>query len=697
MSHTTCLQGSRRQSTKTPTRRRLSPNPSLSLALSLSLSILITLFFLTPTLAQSPSPVQEMAFMRGGNYLYVQGGKYVANEAQVSVSAQLAALDLSKPWSTASPSWKLLAAGPAYNLYNGVATADNQTLITFFNKEQLYVNIYNVVSNSWQYTGVATSGELLQAIRTVLDPKTGLVYIAGANNMNMYDPRQRTLSYTPIPPNILMARFFAGAVYNSARRSIMYMGGVTGSIQYEGSTYITEYLLDSQAWGTYPTIGDLPTPRSDHCMAASENGNTVVMFGGRTPGPGNFTGTFYILDVPSKTWVQGPSSGTRLYSACIIVGDQFLAWGGFDGKSTISGPPIIYNFAQKKWVENYTPPAYFANMPSTAASPIPGVPPIANTSVTPNNGNSGSPSPSSSSSNLGAILGGTLGSLCVAAMAGVVYLYMKRRADKTMYEAQAQQRIIQQAERTNDITGNGSGSGGNGGDGANGQYMKSGDMNTLPPYIATATARNPQVTTEGTSGRSPQDAGAMGLHFEPHNRHDPQLLPIPSTTTPMGEQLFKSPMFIPTTSGYDPTNCSTTAPPTMMGYTTIPVQTTAGLAYMSVPVQAGCPGTVAAAGYGYAPIPVPVQNSTSGLVYTTAPLLPNSAGYPPPVVSAGTPPMGYAFSPAQSDQNSSGDSPGSVHRPTVPGYSVPITPVTGDYHPPPPHPPSSGAPLPSTF
>ncbi|KAF8941723.1 hypothetical protein BGZ47_007266, partial [Haplosporangium gracile] len=658
---------------------------------------------------QSPSPVQEMAFMRGGNYLYVQGGKLVTNEVQISISNQLAALDLSKSWPTSAPVWKLLNPGPAYNLYNGVSTADNQTLITFYNNQELFINIYNVQSNNWQYTSVKPNGELLQAIRTIIDPKTGLVYINGAANMNIFNPANRGLSYNAIPPGVLNARFFGGASYHPTRRSIMYMGGVTGALQFEPTTYITEFLLDSQSWGTFPTIGDLPTPRSDHCMAISEDGNTVVMFGGRTPPPTNFTGTFYILDVPSKTWVQGPSASARLYAACAFVGDQFVVWGGFDGKNTIDGPPIIYSFSQKTWVEQYIPPAYFASMP--AASP--------------NGSSGGNTGNNSSSSNLGEILGGTLGSLCVMALAGVVYLYMKRRGDKAMYETQVQQRIIQQAKRTR-------GGGGDGSVAGSAKYIKSRGLSSLLPYIMTA--RNPQIAAAmaadndgNTSTRSPQDAVAMGLHFESDNRHDPQLLPMSSLNTPMSslntpmgsefQQQFKPSVFVPTPGSLTPTifdpssiNCTQGGGP-VVGYTTIPVQTVTGLAYMSVPVQSTppCPGTigVGTAGHGYTSVPlqVPMQNfNNGGLAYTSAPLQSPTGGYLQPAgVSGGTSTMEYAgFSPVQSSDHDS--SPGSVHRPLVASsssgngaaaYSFSGTPANsnggGDYYyPPPPHPAASG-------
>ncbi|KAF9934329.1 hypothetical protein FBU30_002468 [Linnemannia zychae] len=637
-----------------------------------------------------------MAFMRGGNYLYVQGGKSVNNNVQISISTQLAALDLSKSWSTVSPVWKILAPGPAYNLYNGVSTPDNQTLITFFNGQQFFINIYSVESNSWQYTSVIPSGELLQAIRTVIDPNTSLVYINGARNMNIYNPSSRQLTQLPIPQQVLTARFFVGAVYHPTRRSIMYMGGVTGALVYEPTTYITEFTIDSQTWGTFPTIGDLPTPRSDHCMAISEDGNTIVMFGGRTPPPGNFTGTFYILDVPSKTWTQGPTASIRLYSACSIVGDQFVVWGGFDGASTIDGPPIIYSFSQKQWIEQYTPPAYFASMPTPSSSNgSPGSPQNSNSS------NSGSSSPS----NLGGILGGVLGSLCVVALAGVVYLYLKRRGDRAMYEEQAQKRIIQQAEQTNEApssSNNNSTSGVNGNESTNGQIMKPENTGILPSHVNTT--RNPQITATpidgNIQGRSPQDATAMGFNFELFNRQDPQLLPVSPLNTPMGDQQYTSSIYNPSTTGitaptiFNPSTVNSTGPG-VVGYTTIPVQTTTGIAFMPVPVQSSSPYptgiTSSNGGFGFSSVPlqVPIQpfQNSGEQAYASVPLQsPTAGGYYQPTGSlTGTPTMGYAgFSPVQSSQD---NSPGSTHQPLVASNNH----SDEQYYPPPPHPAVSGS------
>jgi len=174
-------------------------------------------------------------------------------------------------------------------------------------------------------------------------------------------------------------------------------------------------------------------------MAASDDGNTVVVYGGRSPytptTPTNFTNTFFVLDVPTGKWTQGPNGDLRAYMACIIVGDQFIAWGGTDGVNTWDITPKIFDLTKMLWVTNYTAPSYYLNAPksSSGAATSPG-----STSTTlPRPGSSGSST--SKSSNMGAILGGALGGLAVIGLAGAVFWYLKRK-ERAQYSAPADQR-----------------------------------------------------------------------------------------------------------------------------------------------------------------------------------------------------------------------------------------------------------------
>lgn len=110
--------------------------------------------------------------------------------------------------------------------------------------------------------------------------------------------------------------------------------------------------------------------------------------------------------------------------------------GGAKGTGyTYDGPPIVFDLTKMQWVTTYTPPAYLLNSPeTTSATPPPG--------ATSSGPQTSSPTAVSSAkdSNLGAILGGTFGSLFVIALAALIYIYLLRRSDKVKYAAPIEQR-----------------------------------------------------------------------------------------------------------------------------------------------------------------------------------------------------------------------------------------------------------------
>ncbi|KAI7819351.1 hypothetical protein BC939DRAFT_267254 [Gamsiella multidivaricata] len=325
----------------------------------------------------------------------------------------------------------------------------------------------------------------------------------------------------------------------------MYMGGFTEYMIWIPETYLNEYIPANRIWSNFTTTGEYPSPRSDHCMAASEDGKTIVVFGGRVPpkptssGTSDFTGSLYILDVLSGNWTQGVSSSPRLYMACIIIGDQFLAWGGYDGVGTVSATPIIFDLTRRQWVQSYAAPAYYANTPET----------ISSTGTSATSTSSSPPIPSSSSTNLPAIMGGTFGALFMIALSGLIYLCMKRKSDKVKYETLAQQRITNQAEGTNNPNTN----------------VDKTDMGAYKHYRSNdSQTRNPQVLPSGFpySRRDPQDAIAMGLlykqsihqgsqsaHYSSHMKapaYSPSNLPNPLFVSTS----YKAAPLIPTTTHF---------------------------------------------------------------------------------------------------------------------------------------------------
>ncbi|KAG0096056.1 hypothetical protein BGZ93_005072 [Podila epicladia] len=376
---------------------------------------------------QTPSPVQEMGFARVGAKLYIQGGKFETNGTVKNVTGQLFSLDLATPWSTAAPAWKSHAAGRQMFFMNAVSSPDNSSFYTIYvaaGNSFVFVK-YNVNLDQWSAPYVTQNDTESRTItRPVINPQTGLVYLDGSRYMNVFNLESQSLVPYTVPPNTFTSRLFSGAVFNAPRNSVMYFGGMNYSVKWDlDATYVTEYNIALNTWSNF----------------VNEDGTKIVVFGGRIPTntstspPTDFTGTLHILDVPTGQWTQGPSGDIRLYMACVIVGDQFIAWGGSKGGGyTYDGPPVVFDLAKMQWVTTYTPPAYLLNAPKpNAASP----------GATSSGPHSTSPTaaPSAKDSNLGAILGGTFGSLFVIALAALIYVYVLRRKDKIKYAAPVEQ------------------------------------------------------------------------------------------------------------------------------------------------------------------------------------------------------------------------------------------------------------------
>ncbi|KAF9968518.1 hypothetical protein BGZ70_003079 [Mortierella alpina] len=206
----------------------------------------------------------------------------------------------------------------------------------------------------------------------------------------------------------------------------------------------------------------------------------------------NFTGTLHVLDVQSREWFQQPSSTPRLYAACVLVGDQFLVWGGFNGTSTVNNTPIVFDLTKREWATAYKAPLYY-DQGQVAVQPTQQEIPTTQ------------PSSSSSSSNTPAILGGTLGSMALIALTVLAYLYRKWKSDLASWAQQSS---------TNDS-------------GSSLQTKKSSLATASQCHLSDdSPVRNPHGLAEKASpGRDPQETKAMsGSSWEPHrNKNNPQL------------------------------------------------------------------------------------------------------------------------------------------------------------------------------
>ncbi|KAG0328393.1 hypothetical protein BGZ99_005408 [Dissophora globulifera] len=336
-----------------------------------------------------------MAYIRAGPKLYVQGGSVTNLGQQISKPGQLWALDLSTSWAVNSAPWQQLADGTPYSLFAGVARPDNQSIYTFMpSTGNFTIGQYFIQSNSWQTLTVIYPDVINNWAKPLIDPESGLVYIAGARYLNQLNLQTNSWQTLTIPPNVLPQRFYGGAVYNAFRKSLMFMCGyvnnATGYI-YQPETYITEYSLLSGAWLNF----------------VGEDGKTVIIYGGRSATPGTYYGDIYILDVETGIWKQGPPSAQRLYTTCVIVGTQLVIWGGWNGQtqSTATGPPLIYDIPSSQWLASYTAPSYYTNNSTTNPT-------------------------KSSSSNVGAIAGGTVAGVALISLLVGGFFYRKHRRSR---------------------------------------------------------------------------------------------------------------------------------------------------------------------------------------------------------------------------------------------------------------------------
>lgn len=90
----------------------------------------------------------------------------------------------------------------------------------------------------------------------------------------------------------------------------------------------------------------------------------MAIYGGRLLS-GAITGELWMLDVVALSWTQGISGSPRAGAACAIAGDQFLVWGGLvDQEGEASSNVLIYNLVSSKYMEDYTPPAFYKDLKS---------------------------------------------------------------------------------------------------------------------------------------------------------------------------------------------------------------------------------------------------------------------------------------------------------------------------------------------
>jgi hypothetical protein len=203
---------------------------------------------------EQPVFVWAPATTRIGPNLYFNGGYYTGATNQNEISSQLISLPLNVSWTTKSPPWKILKPGNAYGNHGAVASTDNRTLLTFTSSSgSITLGKYNLQTGLWIYSISAPFNPINDGFHPVVDPTSGEVYIPGRDNLNIYNPaldswREQAIPINPVSQRYFLSqRVFGNAVFNNARKTIMYFGGYN-TAQFESEAYITEYSFATSTW-----------------------------------------------------------------------------------------------------------------------------------------------------------------------------------------------------------------------------------------------------------------------------------------------------------------------------------------------------------------------------------------------------------------------------------------------------------------
>ncbi|KAG0272721.1 hypothetical protein BGZ95_011497 [Linnemannia exigua] len=231
-----------------------------------------------------PTPVSYPAYARTFNKLYVAGGAKLMDTGDFGIP-QFISLDLTIPWSAASPAWTKLANGPIQYIFPVVFSADQQIMFAFHIKGTNSPWLYNVQSNTWQESTAKFQNAALTGIGAVADPRTGLVYLAGGFedasydapypiNMDIFDSVTQTIHTIglPDPTTVFPVRRFYENVWSKHLNSILYWGGVNKfgeAVHSSVQNGVTVLATDTMTWSTMATKGTAPEVRDGHCMAAS--------------------------------------------------------------------------------------------------------------------------------------------------------------------------------------------------------------------------------------------------------------------------------------------------------------------------------------------------------------------------------------------------------------------------------------------
>ncbi|GJJ67968.1 hypothetical protein EMPS_00314 [Entomortierella parvispora] len=367
---------------------------------------------------------------------------------------QFIALDLTATWNASKPVWTNLSPPNLSMLqhslddvymYMYMAVSLDGKYLNTFGRNQLR---YNSVQNAWTLVTLRADSMPRLDYLSAQDRDTGLVYMAegdiGIKNMQYmysFDMVANTIiSSVPIPAGTVAENIGStfgrwahySVAYSAYRKSLLYSGrSVNGTYGTPVNLELIEFIPANNTWRTLLTQGPQPTNRIGHCMEPNEDGTKIVVFGGRLETNLLLTGELWILDVPTMTWTQGPSASQPRYeSACTIVNDTLINWGGRVDEYTVAPLVLLFDLKANTFVNEYKPS--WLKTPTTISVSVTTSTgrrrsdtsiPIAGETLDPNGGRNGG------SHNQAAIIGGAIaGAVLLLTAMGAGFFYRRKRA-----------------------------------------------------------------------------------------------------------------------------------------------------------------------------------------------------------------------------------------------------------------------------
>ncbi|KAF9403543.1 hypothetical protein BGZ94_004571, partial [Podila epigama] len=258
------------------------------------------------------------------------------------------------------------------------------------------------------------------------------------------------------------------------------------------------------------TIGDVPSPRHDHCSVLTAS-KKVLVFGGYDANTKATFDDLWSLDLVTLTWQQiiaNNPTKPRYGHTCNLAGANMIVFGGRASAGSAGPTQVgykdvqVYDIVNASWVGTFVP----KEDTTPTSQPASGIIPDA---------------PKSGGLSTGALIGIIIGSVAVVLIIGSILLYKRRQKKVQVYEAE-----MEKAAYLASLASTDEGNRRQSGHRASQKHRKNNPYATSSPR-STSTRR---LNTGGTSAMASPSLGHNGgYESEPGSYNSP---PPPSSPPP---------------------------------------------------------------------------------------------------------------------------------------------------------------------